>query len=65
MLKKLDSKQRHGWKGWDAPSLKDNFERRLIDHALRAMQGEKDQWADVANFAAFLDRIESRRGSDD
>lgn len=65
MLRKLKKKQRGGWSGWNALYNKEDFERRLMLHALRGVHGETGQWVDVANFAAFLDNIERQRATED
>ena len=58
MLDKLTYKRDMGWTGWGDRRRKGQFERRLLEHARRAMEGERGQWVDVANFAAFLDAME-------
>ena len=59
MREKLLEKLDEGWEGWDDADAKMEFEDRLIAHVVSAMRGEEGEWVDVANFAAFLDRIES------
>ena len=59
MVFKLEAKMDEGWSGWDDHDMQMEFETRLIVHVMRATRGEKGQWVDVANFAAFLDAIES------
>ena len=59
MRQTLYAKVEAGWIGWDRPHYRKQFEKALIAHALRAVHGERGQWVDVANFAAFLDAIES------
>lgn len=62
MLSKLTYKRDSGWSGWGDRRSRTQFERRLLKHAERAIAGEKGQWVDVANFAAFLDAMESDDG---
>ena len=68
MLEKLIDKDDEGWSGWSQPNYRKVLEHKLMDHAVRALQGESEQWLDVANFAAFLDyqsRQEDTESSDD
>ncbi len=60
MLEKLNTKRLDGWTGWNDRTMRGEFVTRLLEHARRADLGVKGQWVDVANFAAFLDRIETR-----
>lgn len=61
MKEKLLLKEAHGWKGWRQKRYRGNFQRRLVDHAMRAFtQDDGRQLVDVANFAAFLWHIDKR-----
>lgn len=53
---KLNRKVDLGWLGWDDPGNRDDFKTRLIEHVV------KEDWVDVANFAAFLWYLDCRRG---
>ena len=55
MKKKLLQKEDEGWSGWRRKVHSQDFEDRLIEHALCGIRGDSAQWVDVANFAAFLD----------
>ncbi len=59
MLYTLGGKASRGWLGWSHRHRKRNFEIRLLEHAQRGIDGEAGQWIHVANFAAFLDRLEN------
>lgn len=61
MKEKLLQKESLGWTGWRQKDFKPDFQRRLVDHAMRAFVEKDDlQLIDVANFAAFLWHIAKR-----
>ncbi len=65
MLNELAGRASRGWMGWSHRRRKRNFEIRLLKHAQRGIDGEAGQWVHVANFAAFLDRLENLPPTDD
>jgi len=52
MKRKLHQKFQEGHRGWDTPRYKSFFKSELRKHI------EKEDWIDVANFAAFLWNIQ-------
>ena len=60
MKEKLLAKEKDGWTGWRETHYRSNFQRRLVAHAIEAIQGDNRQWVDVANFAAFLNYLRKR-----
>lgn len=60
MLSKLLTQQSRGYAGWDDPKFRDNIVGLLIAHVRRAaLDGEQEQWADIANLAAMLWRFDN------
>ncbi len=57
MKEKLVAKANRRFAGWDCESYRADLERKLFSHAMRGIQGDGNQWLDVANFAAFLDGL--------
>lgn len=61
MLDKLLDKMLEGYEGWADSDFRDELIDKLGEHVRRAREeGEKGQWVDVANFAAFLDAMEEQ-----
>ena len=61
MLTKLRRKADCGWEGWDSPKETLRLKQRLAIHLVRALDGDSEQWIDVAAFVAFLWWIEQRQ----
>ena len=57
MKKRLGTKRKQGWYGWEDPELYD-VENRLLRNAAQGITGkDKKSLVDVANLAMFLWRI--------
>lgn len=55
MKEKLQAKYVAGWSGWNSAGYRNTLHLKLINHAMKGIHGDDQQWLDVANFAAFLD----------
>ena len=50
--KKLETKEKQGWFGWDNPDNKEKLERYLIEHTEKPLT--QRNLIDIANFCNFL-----------
>lgn len=58
MKKRLHSKQKLNWTGWDGRGMMDEFYDRMLRNAAQALVKEdKQSLVDVANFAMMLRRF--------
>jgi len=57
MKKRLNTKRKQGWGGWEDPELCDAEARFLRNAAQGVIVKDKKSLVDVANFAMFLWRI--------